>query len=457
MFASNLGGVRGQSRVAYLVAAACLAVVVVVPALFGRRAERIYRDSIAQLTGAGHAFRLDSYRRGWFSSQASVSVAMGPRVLTFVQHVHHGPLGFYNGWHMAFPVAAVVDTESPSALQSGLDKIFGDAPIVISTVVRMGGALDTYISRAPSEHSDPAQKFTAKFGGFYSEVHLSQDAYVIGGDAPTITAAGTFGEAGMAGLTIRGESHRDASGLWLGGGALNIGRVNYSIVGNGTHASSSGLAQDITLATVTEIKNGRVDARESLSIGSIAGGALKLGPMSLVIEIGNIPPQPFDQFRIAVASISHSTPDQRAQALMLQGKIVDLLVAIVKESPLLSVDLHAASPNGEGAGKATFGLSPDLANDPLMKADSPDRKGIAAQAWIKYGHASVEVVAPATFLAQLANADQLKRLEQSGILARDGDNYVCRASFKSGGWLVNGRKIKLPAPPANPNPAAHSS
>jgi hypothetical protein len=142
---------------------------------------------------------------------------------------------------------------------------------------------------------------------------------------------------------------------------------------------------------------------------------------------------------------------------MLQGKIVDLLVAIVKESPLLSVDLHAASPNGEAAGKATFGLSPDLANDPLMKADSPDRKGIAAQAWIKYGHASVEVVAPATFLAQLANADQLKRLEQSGILARDGANYVCRASFKNGEWLVNDRKIKLPAPPANPNPAAHSS
>jgi hypothetical protein len=140
---------------------------------------------------------------------------------------------------------------------------------------------------------------------------------------------------------------------------------------------------------------------------------------------------------------------------MLQGKIVDLLVAIVKESPVMTIDLHAASPNGEAVGKATLGLSPDLANDPLMKAGSP--KGIPAQAWTKYGHASAEVVAPATFLAQLANADQLKRFEQGGILARDGDNYVCRASFKNGEWLVNGRKIKLPAPPAHPNPAAHTS
>jgi hypothetical protein len=278
---------------------------------------------------------------------------------------------------------------------------------------------------------------------------------VIGGDAPAITAAGTFGEAGIAALTIRGESHRDASGLWLGGGALNIGRVNYSIVGSGAHASSGGLAQDISIATVTELKNGRVDARESLSIGNIAGGALKLGPMSLVAEVSNVPPEPFVQFRNAVASISHSTPDPRAQALMLQQKIVDLLVAIVKESPVMTIDLHAASPNGEAVGKATLGLSPDLANDPQIKAASP--KGIPAQAWTKYGHASAEFVAPATFLAQLANADQLKRFEQSGILAHDGDNYVCRASFKNGGWLVNGRKIELPTPPSRSNPAARSS
>src|ERR1700732_5068134 len=103
MFARNFGGVRGQSRVAYLVAAACLSVVLVVPALFGGRAERVYRDSIAQLTGAGRAFRLESYRRGWFSSQATVSFATGPRVLTFVQHVHHGPLGVYNGWQPGLP------------------------------------------------------------------------------------------------------------------------------------------------------------------------------------------------------------------------------------------------------------------------------------------------------------------------------------------------------------------
>jgi hypothetical protein len=449
MFASRSGGARGQARIAYIVAGVCLGAAIVVPALFGGRAERVYRDSIAQLAGAGHAVSLDSYRRGWFSSQATVSVAAGRGAITFVQHVHHGPLGFYSGWHVAFPVAAVVDTDPPPTLQNGLDKIFGDAPIVISTVVWMDGALDTYISRAATERADSAQKFTAKFGGFNTEVHLSQDAYTIRGDAPGITATGTFGEAGMAGLTIRGESHRHAgSALWLGDGAFNIGRVNYSIVGSGARGSLSGLVQDIGFSALTEIKNGRLDVRETVSVGSIAGRALKLGPVNLAAVLNNIPPEPIEQLKIAAASISHSASGQQAQSQMLQDKMVDLFVAIVKESPFLSIDLHIGSPDGEAVGKATFGISPDLANDPLIKPGNSDRKGMVAQAWNKYGHAFAELVAPTGFLAPLAKTDLLKQLEQSGILVREGANYVCRASFKDGGWLVNGRKIKLPAPPA---------
>jgi Bacterial protein of unknown function (DUF945) len=451
MVAYHFGGARGQARAAYMVAAICLGAAIVIPALFGGRAERVYRDSIAQLAGAGHAVRLDSYRRGWFSSQAVVSIAAGRGAITLVQHVRHGPFGFYNGWHVAFPVAAIVDTDSPPALQSALDKIFGNAPIVMTTVVGMGGTLDTYVSRAATERVDPARKLSVKFGGLNLEVHLSQHAYAIRGDAPGITAAGNFGEAGMAGLTIRGESHRHGGGLWLGDGALNIDRVSYSVVGSGARASASGLVRDIGLSALTGIKDGRLDARETVSVGSIAGGALKLGPVSLVAEIGNIPAEPIEQFKRAVASISPSASDQQTRSRMLQERILDLFAAIVKESPVLSINLRAASPNGEATGKATFGISPDLANDPLIKPGNPDRKQMAARAWHKYGHATAEFVAPPAFLAQLSKADRIRQLEQSGILVRDGANYVCRARFKDGGWLVNGRKIELPAAPGRPN------
>jgi hypothetical protein len=458
MFASTAGGKRGQARIAYIVAGLCLAATLVVPALFGGRAERVYRDSIAQLAGAGHAVSLESYRRGWFSSQATVRVAAGGRgSITLVQDVHHGPLGFYNGWHVAFPVAAVVDTDPPAKLQDIMEKLFGEAPIVISSVVRMNGALDTYISRAATERADSPHNFTAKFGGFNSEVRLSQSAYTIRGDLPYISAIGVFGEAGMAGLTIRGESHRDRSGVWLGNKLLNITRVNYSIVGSGIRGSASGLVQDIAFAGLTEIKSGRLDLSETLSVRDIAAGALKLGPVTLVGGISNIPPEPVAQFIEAVGAISHSTADPQAQARMLQEKIVEAFVAIVKDSPVLSIDLRAASPNGQAVGKAAFGISPELANDPRVNSGNPDLKSMVAYAWNKYGHASAELVAQAGLVAPLLKPDQLKQLEQNGILIRDGANYVCRANFKDGEWLINGRKMKLPAPPSRPNLTSHPS
>jgi uncharacterized protein YdgA (DUF945 family) len=457
MFSYRSGAARGQVRTAYIVAAACIGIVLAVPAWFGGRAERIYRDSIAQLAGAGHTVSLDTYRRGWFSSLAVVRIAAGRGAITLTQHVHHGPFGFYDGWRPAFPVAAIIDTDPPPVLQSGLDKVFGDAPIVISTVVGMSGTLDTYISRAATGRTDPARQFSAKFGGFDAQLHLSQDAYTIRADAPGADAAGTFGEAAIAGLTIHGESHRHSSGLWLGAGACNIGRVNYSIVASGTHPSASGVAQDIGFSAVTEINNGRLDARETLLIGSIAGGPLKFGPASLTAAITNVPPAPIEQFKDAAAAISRSASDRQTQARMLQEKAADLLVALVKESPVASLELHAASPDGEAVGKATFGISPSLASDPLIKSGNPDQKEMVAQAWNKYGRSTVELIAPVSFLARLTKADQIKQLEQSGIVIHNGANYICRASFKDGAWLINGRKPNLSAPPGRSNPNARRS
>jgi hypothetical protein len=452
MFATGKGSGRGEARTAYIVAAACVAAALALPALFGARAERVYRDSVAQLGSTGRAFRLESYRRGWFSSQATVSLTAGRGAITFVQHVHHGPLGFYNGWHAAFPVAAVVDTEPPPTVQNNLDRFFGEAPIDISMVVGMDGTLDTYISRAATQRAEAAQKFTARFDGFDMEVHLSKDAFVIRGDAPGVMVAGGFGEAGIAGLTIRGESHRHQSGLWLGDKVLKISRVNYSIVAMGARPSASGLIQDLALAGQSRLSGGHFNVRDTLSIGSVEVGAVKLGPMSLGGELSNLPVDPIERFVNALSSLPPSAPGRRfQQSPMVRQQILELFVAAIRESPVLSIDLHAAGADGEAQGKAAFGISPDLANDPMLKNLLSEGRGLAAQAWNKYGRASAELIAPAGLLAQITRPEQLRQLEQSGALVRDGANYVCRATFKDGGWLINGRQMKLPAPPSRPN------
>jgi len=432
------------------VLAAIVVLVLGLPAIYGTRAEHVYRDSIAQLSGAGHGVRLESYRRGWFSSQAVISVRVGGGAIVLVQHVHHGPLGFYNGGHLAFPVAAVVDTDPPVALENAMDRVFGDTPIRISTVVAMDGDLDTYISRAQSEHTDPVSKIKAKFGGFNLEAHLAGDTQSIDGGGPGATATGVFGEAQIESLTIHARSHRDPqSTLWLGGGELKLARVSYSIVSGLTRAPGSGWMQDLKASALTEIKNSRLDARESLSVGSLALGALQLKSSGLAMGVENVLPQPVAEFSRAAISIAHSAPDRQIQSQAIQRQMVDAFVAIVKGSPVASLKMRIASAYGDATGTANFTISPELGNDPMLGSNEVEHKDLIAQAWRKYGQATVNLVAPAMLIVHLTTADQLKRLEQNNVLVREGDNYVCRATYRNGGWMVNGRKAGPPMPTAS--------
>ena len=214
MFASKSGGARGQARIAYIVAAVCLGAVIVVPALFGGRAERVYRDSIAQLAGAGHAVRLESYRRGWFSSQATVSVAVAGRgAITLVQHVHHGPLGFYNGWHVGVPgrgggryrsaarSCRTVSTRSSARRRSSYRQWSGWAARWTPTSLARRPSAPTRRTSSPPNSAASTRKCI-------SRKTLTQFAATLPPSPPPARSA----KPEMAGLTIRGESHRDRSG-----------------------------------------------------------------------------------------------------------------------------------------------------------------------------------------------------------------------------------------------------
>jgi hypothetical protein len=155
--------------------------------------------------------------------------------------------------------------------------------------------------------------------------------------------------------------------------------------------------------------------------------------------------------------MASSVSDPRQQAEMMQQQIYELLTEIVKGSPAVSLGLRVGSPDGEAVGAAKFQLSPELANDPLLKAGNQDRRATMAAVWSKYGGATANFEAPVSAITHLAKPDQLKQLEQNGILVRSGANYICRASFKDGAWFVNGRKIQMPASPPCAKPCTNRS
>ncbi len=439
---------RGQARTALLAFALIVCAAIVLPGWFGGRAETTYRDAVAQIADSGITVKIDSYRRGWFSSEGVLSLAAGKLRLTLAQRIHHGPLGFHDGWHVAFPVAAVIDTDPPPALRDFLNRTTGDAPLRIETVVAMNGALDTHVWRAPSQRVRPG--LTVKFGGLDWRWQLSSDTHLMRGGAPGIIATGTFGEADAAGVTLYGESHRDSTGLWLGGGTLTVQRLSYSVIPVGTHPARSGLAQELSISALTSLSNGLIDARLKLAVGEVSGERLKLGPMALEAHAGNLAAAPVEQLRKQAVAIARSGLDKAAQARTMREKGSGFLIAMVKQGPTLSLHLDAAGAGGKAVGDARLAIAPALADDPLMKARAADGKALAASVWSKYATVTAEASAPPALLAQLASNDQIKGLVANGILVRDGANYVCHAGYQGGAWTVNGKKFERPAPALKP-------
>lgn len=452
----------GQARVAYVIiaalAAVCVVAILVLPDFFGRRAEKIYRDNVNQLTAAGYAIRLDSYQRGWFVSRATLTLPASAGAQVIVQRIHHGPLGFYDGWMVAFPVAAVIETQPPAKLENSLDKSLGKSPLTITTVVSMDGAMDTYISRDPSERRDSTHHMTVKFMGFQAELRYSHNRSAMHGGTPGITGTGAFGEAGVRDVTIGGRYRRAASATWVGSTKIYIGRIGYSMVSTAHHHSSTGLAQGVSVSLVKSMKNGKIDLREKVGAQKISGRKLEAGPMSLLFEISNISPEQVLKFRKDTAAISLSRLDKQARAKALRAKLPDLLTAMLKQSPpLLSLELKVSSPKGDATGQARMGIDPGFANDPMLKAKVPPQLLFALLAK-KYGHFSGNAEAPAAFLEQMVGAKHLNELQQAHILVQNGADYVVSASYQEGKFLVNGRKYTPPPPrPCPPAKRPHGT
>lgn len=434
----------GQGRTGFFIIIAivivCAVIVIGLPGWFGARAEKTYREAIRQTAGSGGGIKLDSYQRGWFSSRAVITVPLGSRSVVLTQRIHHGPFAFYDGWHLAFPVAAVVETDPPPAVRNGLDQTFGPAPLLIETVVSMNGALDTHVSRGPSERSRPG--LTIDFRGFDLHWHLLHGTQRLSAQAPGITATGGFGEAQIAGISLHSEAHRHSTELWLGNGSLSARHVSYSIVARGRRPSLSGLAQDLSISVHSTLDNGRMGVRMAFGAGKVSSRTLELGPVMIEERISHISPKPLEQLRKDAVAISRSTADKASRTRMTRALRRKLLITIVKQSPVFAINFSVAGTGGKAVGKMRFGIAKDFANDPLVKDETANGKALMARAWSKYIHATADISVPVVLLARLASNAHIKDLQTKGILVREGADYTCHASLRMGKWTVNGKTFR---------------
>ncbi len=437
----------GQVPRRYVILAAIVAGVVAAGAVsdsFGRRAERTYRDSIDQLAGNGIDVTVNSYERGFFSSQAVVSVQLGQSPFILVQHISHSPLTIASG------VAATIDTtiQAPAAYTQGLPTIFGNVSPRIHTVVTFDGVLDTFVLLAPSANSIPLIKCIIISDGLNYEWYISPDIHRFSGQGPALTVTGGCGEFKLIGLTANGESHLES------GHRVGNTRIAIQQIGGASHMPGQnqlhGMLRDFSITTIHSLKSSGMDLAWKWSVASVAAGSFQLGPMDLESDLSNVDTDSFTELARAAEEIRKSKLDKDAQSRLMTEKAGALLVAMVKQSPALVFGLHIMSPEGPTVGQVRMGIAAALANDPRLarlKDPTPADKDLMQQLMQQYGYAYGDLSVPQAFAERAASADNLRKWETSGMLKREGANLVSRFSYKEGRLLVNGKKVEPPISP----------
>lgn len=435
----------GQVPRGYVILAAIVVVGIVtagaVSNSFGRRAERTYRDSIDQLAGNGIDVTVNSYERGFFSSQAVVSVQLGQSPFILVQHISHSPLTIASG------VAATIDTtiQAPAAYTQGLQTIFGNVSPRIHTVVTFDGLLDTFISLAPSANSLPLIKCIVISDGLKYEWYISPDIHRLSGQGPALTVTGGCGEFKLTGVTANGESHLE-SGHRVGNSRLAIQQIGGASQMPGQN-QWHGMVRDFLFTSLHSFKNGRMDIAGKWSIASLAFGSFQIGPMDVESDLSNIDADIFSELAREAEEIRKSKLAKDAQTRLMTEKAGTFLVAMIKQSPVLVFGLHITSPEGPTVGQVRMGIAAALASDPRLfrlKDPTPVDKDLMQQLMQQYGYANGDLSVPQAFAARVASADNLRKWETSGMLKREGANFVSHFTYKDGRLLVNGKKIEPP-------------
>jgi uncharacterized protein YdgA (DUF945 family) len=410
---------------------------------FGRQAERTYRDSIKQLAGYGIDVTVNSYERGFFSSQAVVTAQLGQSPFTLVQHISHGPLTIASG------MAATIDTtiQVPAAYTQGLQAIFGNVSPHIYTIVTFDGVLDTFISLAPSANSIPLIKCIVISDGFNYEWYTSPDIHRFSGQGPALTVTGGCGEFKLTGLTANGESHLES------GHRVGNSRIAIQQIGGASHMpgqnQSHGMVRDFSFTSLHSLKNSKMDLACKWSIASLAFGSFQIGPMDVESDLSNIDADSFTELAREADEIRRSKLAKDAQTRLMTEKAGGFLIAMVKQSPALAFGLHITSPEGPTVGQVRMGIAAALANDPRLsrlKDPTAADKDLIQQSMQQYGYAYGDLSVPRAFAVRAASADNLRKWETSGMLKREGANLVSHFTYKDGRLLVNGKKVEPPKP-----------
>jgi uncharacterized protein YdgA (DUF945 family) len=420
-----------------------LAIAFLLPELTGYKAEDNYRQVVQMLSADGLDISLDSYQRGWFSSRATAHLLLNGQLFQLQQQIDHGPFPLQSGRFSVVPVACVIETKiyAPEEVRNASREIFGSVSPEIRTVVSLDSSTDTRVAIPPFEHyvrEGSGAVVTSK--GLEADLYLTPRSSRLYARLDRFRLSGTAGDTEVDGLTLSSDARRDSgTGIWLGNSRLIIDLIKHESAAAGK-SPATGAVRNVSFSAATSLESGLLDLTWHITAGQIGLNGLTLGSTAARLELSRIDPSPIAALGKQYLEIARSDLSADSRSALLVQKGAELLVALAKRAPQMSVELNMSAPKGEVRGEIRVGVTQSFAEDALVRFGSDDYSALMRRLLERYAFASGNLTLPLSLESQLTTGKE-RRLIDEGIFVREDNGYVCRLDYRGGRLLVNGRKL----------------
>ncbi|HQU16567.1 MAG TPA: DUF945 family protein [Gammaproteobacteria bacterium] len=446
----------------------------------GRQAE----DRIEQLVASGnqagqiYAVHLQSYRRGWFSSDAVTDVEIKRAWLqslspdrpvahsvhiVFAEHVRHGPLLF--GPHRVQVGAAHIGTR--------LVRISG--PMGSLPVDRFHYRADSLLAFDGTLHSrltvdpvDVALHGGARlhWDGLYARMTTSPDRHIVATmHAGPVQIRGPKGYFTLAGMDFTADLRQDLPGVYYGSEAISFHGLE-----GGANGAPRAAVQHVVIKGISALEPGHeLRSRADFDISGIEIPQIDVQEVHLGVDVDRLPEQPFLSVRKRMMAINgqNLTLQHRARAMLHLW--TNVLPALLADSPTVTLrDVHVVTRAGVVKADATVHY--DASVKPVPGGPPFNIQALAVQAHLRipvvllhrlvftgmcralqaaHAHNPEPDAAQLSAAAEAAAHRKIGSLINEHMLVRDGDLYHANLSVEHGKVLING----YPAPVHAPAPA----
>ncbi|WP_273438203.1 YdgA family protein [Sedimenticola selenatireducens] len=445
------------------------------PGIIGFQVEKYYQGLMQQFAKGGVELVSQDYQRAWFGAESRtgflVRIPGGAdrsktETLNFslVSHIVHGPLTT-EGVRLA-DIQSDIRVEGESLLPA-------DYEAVIRTLIEIDGQGSTRIDLPASEIPASGQRPSIRFSGVEGEMRF--DAAFEQVDArftlPTLRLAQQSGQLlEIDGMQFDSHSRRDISGLMLGGGRFEIGRI-------GLRDEESGSRFEIRQLGIDAQSNASetaVSASVRYRLEELAVNETAYGPADIQLGVGNLSPKALLQVQQSIDEINAQQLSDEKKGMALLSVLMGNAPALLKGDPVVTIDkLSIQTPDGLITGKLSvqsvglelkeIGNAPAVLNKLVADASLQMPKRLfmllvqqKVEADLLRQFEQRRLIEPES---EMPDTEQLKEMAATladrqlslllgqEILLAQGDMIATQATLSGGLLSVNGKTIPLPQPP----------